>query len=125
VVLTLVLLFGIAILTLAHIANVPASSPYRAGWLADSTTGSRDHLRVAQLFRRSTSVTKAMYEAIQTGMTYAEVVRIIGRSGEEMSRVELGGHVTVMYMWQNGDGGNMNVMIQNGQVVSKAQFGLR
>ena len=70
-------------------------------------------------------VTKAAYDRIETGMSYREVVALIGWEGEELSRSELAGYITVMYAWKNPTGSNMNVMFQNDKVVSKAQFGLR
>lgn len=70
-------------------------------------------------------VTMANYGRIQTGMTYTQVVQILGKSGTELSSNEIAGYRTVMYQWQ-GDGiANMNVMFQNGKVIQKAQFGLK
>ena len=40
----------------------------------------------------------ANYERLQTGMSYAEVVDILGEPGQEISRNELAGFTTVMYM---------------------------
>ncbi len=59
------------------------------------------------------------------GMTRSQVTAIIGAPGEVIAESEMLGHVTVMIQWENSDGGNMNVMLQNRRVVSKAQFGLR
>jgi hypothetical protein len=78
------------------------------------------------------TLTMAKYNQIQNGMSYSQVVGIIGQSGVEMSRNRMEGVAgvmpsvdTVMYMWQN-DGGlsNMNAMFQNDRLISKAQFGL-
>ncbi len=52
------------------------------------------------------------YEKISTGMSYSEVIDIIS-SGKEISRSDMAGYTTVMYMWQNDDGSNMNAMFQN------------
>jgi hypothetical protein len=71
------------------------------------------------------AVTKSEYDALQTGMSYEQAVRIIGQTGEELSRNDLAGFTTVMYQWQNADGSNMNAMFQNGGMVQKAQFGLK
>lgn len=70
-------------------------------------------------------VTKVEYEALYIGMTYEAAKNTIGAHGEEMSRNEIGGITTVMYMWQNRDGSNMNAMFQNGAMIQKAQFGLK
>ena len=70
-------------------------------------------------------VTKEKYDKLKTGMSYEEVVKIIGWEGEEMSQNEVGGTKTVMYMWQNPDGSNMNAMFQNDKLIQKSQFGLK
>jgi hypothetical protein len=63
---------------------------------------------------------------LQTGMSYAEAVRILGKEGTEVSRNELAGIVTVMYQWESRFGvANMNAMFQDDKLVQKAQFGLR
>ena len=76
-------------------------------------------------------VDKFEYDSIQQGMPYAEVTEIIGAEGEELSSVYTQGVpgvmesiTTIMYMWQNADGSNMNAMFQNDKLVTKAQFGL-
>lgn len=70
-------------------------------------------------------VTLANYYRLKTGMTYQQVVQILGREGTEMSSSEIGQISTVMFMWRGqAHGGNMNAMFQNGQLVSKAQFNL-
>ena len=70
-------------------------------------------------------VTKAEYDAVREGMSYAEVAKIIGNPGEETVSNSLGGIKTEMYSWVNSDGSNMNAMFQDGELVTKAQFGLR
>ncbi len=71
-------------------------------------------------------VTLAGYNHIKTGMTYAQVVKILGEDGVELSSNDIGGYRTVMYQWKGEDGiSNMNAMFQNGRLISKAQFGLR
>ena len=77
-------------------------------------------------------VTMAMYQQVQRGMTYAEVVEILGQPTQELSRNRIEGVPgvmptieTVMYSWENPDASNMNVIFQNARLVQKAQFGLR
>lgn len=66
------------------------------------------------------------YNQLQTGMSYGDVVRILGTEGTEISRNEFAETVTVMYQWESRFGGaNMNAMFQDDQLVQKAQFGLR
>ena len=70
-------------------------------------------------------VTVEKYHQVQTGMNYNQVVGIIGVKGVELSRVEIEGISTVVVSWSNRNGSNMNVTFQGGQVVAKAQFGLK
>jgi hypothetical protein len=80
----------------------------------------------------SSVVSMAKYSQIQNGMTYGEVVNIIGSQGQELSRNSMdsipgvmSSISTVMYSWQNPGGSNMNAMFQNDRLISKAQFGLK
>jgi len=75
--------------------------------------------------RPSSGLTYENYLRLKEGMTYAEVVEILGTTGEELSRSDIAGYTTVMYSWQKWTGANMNAMFQNGRLVTKAQFGLR
>jgi hypothetical protein len=70
-------------------------------------------------------LTMAGYNRIENGMTFEQVTAIIGQPSQEMSRNEMAGTETVMYMWEGSLGANMNAMFQNGKLVQKAQFGLR
>jgi hypothetical protein len=67
------------------------------------------------------------YNKIQTGMSYEEVVSVLGKQGEEMSSNDIAGYKNVMYKWDgdSGFGANMNAMFQNGKLIQKAQFGLK
>jgi len=84
-------------------------------------------IAAAQAFAQSgCKVTKAQYDALKHGMSYAQVVSVLGCEGEELSSSEIAGFKTIMFMWEGrGFGANMNVMIQNDELVQKAQFGLR
>lgn len=77
-------------------------------------------------------VTLDKYNRIKSGMFYAEVVSIIGKDGEELSRSDIPGVQvfmppieTIMFQWKNGNGSNMNAMFQNNSLISKAQYGLK
>ncbi len=73
-------------------------------------------------------ITMADFNRLQEGMSYERVVGVLGREGKVMSEggSQWGAH-TVMYSWENPGimQGNMNAMFQNGELVSKSQFGLR
>jgi hypothetical protein len=71
-------------------------------------------------------VTMANYNRLSTGMSYEQVVAILGKEGTELSSNDIAGYQTVMYQWE-GDSfaSNMNAMFQNGKLMQKAQFGLK
>ncbi len=75
----------------------------------------------------SAGVTSAQFGKITTGMSYAEVVGIVGEQGKVMSESEIAGIKGAMYSWSGngGIGSSMTVMFQNDKVVTKAQLGLR
>lgn len=78
---------------------------------------------------KDTTISMSEFNQIKTGMSYSEVVNIIGTGGELMSEVDIGysEYATRIYTWKgNGTAGsNANVTFQGGKVVSKAQIGLR
>lgn len=74
----------------------------------------------------SSGVTMSQFNNIKEGMTYNEVVSILGSSGELLSSSDMAGYKTVMYQWKGTSVmGNMNAMFQNDKMITKAQFGLK
>jgi hypothetical protein len=73
------------------------------------------------------NVTYASYQKLQSGMTYRQVIQILGCQGQEISRVDLMGVSAVMYTWSGTETflANMNAMFQNGRLTTKAQIGLK
>lgn len=72
-------------------------------------------------------ITAEKFNRIESGMTYDEVVNIVGSDGELLSQADVGGdeYKTEMYVWYGVvPGSNANVTFQGGKVVAKAQFGL-
>lgn len=71
-------------------------------------------------------MTYAEYTSIATGMSYDEVVEIVGSYGRELSRVTSNGYEIVMIGWygKGSVGANANITFENGKVISKAQVGL-
>lgn len=71
------------------------------------------------------TITKAAYKKIKPGMTYQDVVKIVGGEGELTSSSKVAGYTTKTYTWYGSDlGSNAEVTFQNGKVQSKAQAGL-
>ncbi len=75
------------------------------------------------------TITLEEFNQIKNGMTYEDVVEIIGGEGTLLS--ESGSknseYYTVMYSWEGTGsiGANANCMFQGGFLISKAQFGLK
>jgi hypothetical protein len=77
-------------------------------------------------------ITLAQYHALQDGMHYTEVVKILEREGVELSRSSMpaapgqpGGYWTFTASWENRNGSNIQVIFLNDRLQSKAQAGLR
>ena len=64
------------------------------------------------------------YEQISDGMSYRQVVDIIGRDGNELSSAGEGSDKAVTYEWLNFSGSNAIITFQGDAVVGKAQTGL-
>jgi len=74
----------------------------------------------------SETLTMDKYNEIQTGMSYGQVVGIVGRDGEERSRTDLAGITTVAYIWKTDQCcGNMMLMFQRDALTVKSQSSLK
>jgi len=62
------------------------------------------------------------YQRVQDGMSYEQVVEIIGTQGEK-EKVPFRDHL-VKYKWVNNCGGIMIALFQDNQLVSKTEYGL-
>ena len=76
-----------------------------------------------------TKISLEEFNQIETGMSYEEVVEIVGGEGTVLSESDITGdgqYKTTIYSWDGNGmlGANANVTFQGGKVISKAQFGL-
>lgn len=90
---------------------------------------SYDAFHVEDVSSNDPTITLDEFNQITNGMTYQEVVDIVGGPGELLSETDLGmgsEYASAMYMWEGEGsiGANANVMFQGGAVVSKSQLGL-
>ncbi|MDF2873179.1 MAG: hypothetical protein K0R05_4754 [Anaerocolumna sp.] len=71
-------------------------------------------------------ITLDEYTSIKNGMTYEEVVKLIGSEGTSMSESSAGNiSIKIISWYGNGlDGSNANVTFTNDKVTGKAQIGL-
>ena len=71
-------------------------------------------------------ITLEQYNSVTTGMTYDEVVDVLGGEGSLLSDTEISGITAQIYMWQGTSlGANANITFSDGKVVAKAQNGLK
>lgn len=75
---------------------------------------------------KKSTISMAEFDSIETGMSMAEVNKIIGGKGSLLSSAGSGAYETKIFQWDGdaGWGANANVTFQNGKVMAKAQFGL-
>ena len=66
-------------------------------------------------------VTAEAFGHVEEGMTYAQVVEIVGAEGTETGQSTLAGTTTVLYQWANPDSSNMSATFQNGVLIGKTQ----
>lgn len=70
------------------------------------------------------NITLEKYNQAQEGMSYKQVVDILGE-GQILSQSEILGMDTTMYAWINKDGSNANLTFQGDVLQLKAQFNLK
>lgn len=72
------------------------------------------------------TVTMELYQKIKNGMTYNEVVNLIGADGKPVVSVGDGEYKTECYEWpgDSGDCSSVDVTFQGGVVAGKLQIGL-
>ncbi len=118
--------------TVSASSNAPASSsaalasaPHKSAPSSAAASSASASSEAASDKAEAATITKAEFDQIKTGMTYAQVVKIVGGEGSLLSESEVGGIKTAMYMWYGEDGiSNANIMVQNNKLVSKTQIGL-
>jgi hypothetical protein len=70
--------------------------------------------------------TLAMYNRVQNGMTYNQVVAILGYQIPESSRSAVGGSTSIFYDWSSPRGtASLHIMTTDGRVVLKSERGLQ
>lgn len=108
----------------------PATSPTNTATTSSSPARSatNNSLTNASTPARAAGVTMANFNRLQNGMTYAQVVEILGKEGEQSSVMESGGTKIVMYKWdadEDGSGARLDAFFKNGKLDSKFQFALK
>ena len=71
-------------------------------------------------------ITLAEYNQIKVGMTYSQVVQIIGTEGTFSSETQIGNYNYKYYTWNGvGVGASATISFYNNTVYSKSQFNLK
>lgn len=108
----------------------PAASPTNTATTSSSPARSttNDSPSNAEIPASTAGVTMANFNRLQKGMTYAQVVQILGKEGKEEGVLGSGAEKIVMYKWdadEDGSGATMSVFFKNGKLDTKFQFALK
>jgi len=65
------------------------------------------------------------YTALKAGMTYEEVIKILGSEGKLLNENEIGATKTATYQWkaEGSSGSNVQVIFSNGKMFQKFKYG--
>lgn len=74
---------------------------------------------------KTAGVTLANFNKISTGMTYEQVVEILGSKGKVMIEKEISGTKNIVYIWEGEPLTNITAMFIKGKLNSKNQIGLK
>ena len=72
-----------------------------------------------------TVLTMSKFNKIKTGMSYDDLVKILGTEGDQVSSSEAGGYTTVTYKWAGDNFTYVIITVQNGKVMFKSQANLK
>jgi hypothetical protein len=108
-------------------AREPSGEPCKTRWAIPTLTLLFASAAANSQPFTSCAVSAAQFAQLHVGMTYAEVIAVIGCTGDVMVDHSAGQPPTMTYGWQGHGipGANMNAMFQNGHLVTKRQFGIR
>jgi hypothetical protein len=70
-------------------------------------------------------LTMKNYEAIVTGMSYEQVVDVVGFPGERQAKNEVRGIVLEFIVWKSPDGSSIGATFKDGKLANKEQSGLK
>nr|WP_275941792.1 DUF3862 domain-containing protein [Nostoc sp. UIC 10630] len=69
-------------------------------------------------------VTKEEFDKIKQGMSYQEVIDVVGEKPTDDNSESWGAYVPTVWIWKNANGSRVDVSFDRGQVFSKSQKGL-
>lgn len=86
-------------------------------------TSSKDLTQTEFKKENMKKVTYDKFSKIKIGSSYEKVKAVLGE-GEKSKASKVDGIKTAVYTWNNGDGTNMSVIVQDDKVLGKTQSGL-
>lgn len=108
----LIIIIGIGIIANSGSTNNSSTS-------TNSSTSS-------SVVQSNNAITLEKFSKIQTGMTYQQVVDIVGTEGTLSTESSVGNLTYQIYYWYGSDGiSNATISFDNGKVSGKSQIGLK
>ena len=124
----IIIIIGIGMLISDTNDTTPVSSNTGSTVLTNSSssTTTKDNTKnVTSTNSKSTKMTLEKFNKIKTGMTYKQVVSIIGEDGKLSTESSYGGQTMKIYYWYASNGiSNATVSFMNNKVTAKSQIGL-
>jgi hypothetical protein len=104
--------------------NKEAAPPIEAKTDNGGVTGKCDIAPSAKSGEQN-GITAASYNKIETGMTLAQIEKIVGEAGMKVSEMKVNGRETEIYKWASSDFGKyIDVTFEHGKAIEKKQKGL-
>ena len=105
-----------------HVVASPADSADEAASVSGGTSAEPAKTEVSET--KNDRIDAEKFDAIKQGMSYDEVVSLIGSEGELLSSSSVAGIETSSYEWESDGWGIATIMFQDGVVVNKSQVGV-
>lgn len=91
----------------------------------DGKMTSKRQLRLSGETEMAADISKDKFDKVKIGMSYDEVVKIIGSEGNETSSTRIGKTELKSYKWSGEGNSAIYGTFRNGELSSKRQFGLK
>lgn len=113
-------LFGILVIIISALIIIGAFSGDDSGTDKPVSSTSTESQSPA---KEEKNISAEKFNSIEFGMTYENVVSIMGKEGTNVSEVTILDTTTAIYQWEDGLA-NCNVTFSNNSVTAKAQAGI-
>jgi hypothetical protein len=89
------------------------------------TSKNQSNVRSTSAQASAADLTMAKYDQLQTGLSYAEAVKIIGSEGSQTSSSSSGSFKTTTYRWEGDKNARIYVIFKDDKIQSKSQSNLK